>query len=100
MENTRKRYRREEEEKSSESDDDYVPYVPVKERRKQQLAKLGRVNQIKQDDGQIKGKSSSENELDNDEDGQASSNFKCKIHYCTEFLSRTDTRLTIEIYNV
>ncbi|KAK6639960.1 hypothetical protein RUM43_008237 [Polyplax serrata] len=70
MENTRKRYRREEEEKSSESDDDYVPYVPVKERRKQQLAKLGRVNQIKQDDGQIKGKSSSENELDNDEDGQ------------------------------
>ncbi|PSN49687.1 putative ATP-dependent RNA helicase DDX41 [Blattella germanica] len=58
----KKRYRKEE--STSESEDDYVPYVPVKERKKQQLVKLGRLSQ--------RGKSSSENEHDNedDEDGQ------------------------------
>jgi hypothetical protein len=60
-----KRYRREEKPDSSDdewkvdSDDDksadknrkkpdFVPYVPVKERRKQQLVKLGRLAQIKE----------------------------------------------------
>ncbi|KAJ4448686.1 hypothetical protein ANN_00076 [Periplaneta americana] len=63
------RYRKEE--SSSESEDDYVPYVPVKERKKQQLLKLGRLSQLKDEYGQ-RGKSSSENEHDNDddEDGQ------------------------------
>lgn len=44
-----KRYRREEKEKSDledEDEDKYVPYVPVKERKKQQLIKLGRIVQI------------------------------------------------------
>ncbi|XP_069699542.1 ATP-dependent RNA helicase abstrakt [Periplaneta americana] len=65
----KKRYRKEE--SSSESEDDYVPYVPVKERKKQQLLKLGRLSQLKDEYGQ-RGKSSSENEHDNDddEDGQ------------------------------
>lgn len=65
----KKRYRKEE--SSSESEDDYVPYVPVKERKKQQLLKLGRLSQLKDEFGQ-RGKSSSENERDNDddEDGQ------------------------------
>lgn len=69
--NERKRYRRDED--SSNSDDDnYVPYIPVKERKRQQLMKLGRLNQIKNDEERHnKGKSSSENEMDNDdEDGQ------------------------------
>lgn len=65
----RKRYRKEE--SSSESEDDYVPYVPVRERKKQQLKKLGRLSQLKDEFGQ-RGKSSSENEHDDDddEDGQ------------------------------
>lgn len=84
--NERKRYRREEE-KSSESDSDYVPYVSVKDRKRQQLAKLGRVNQIKQDeDRQNKGKSSSENELDNEEDdGQVNESLnlcECRCDFC------------------
>ncbi|GFG35393.1 hypothetical protein Cfor_10123 [Coptotermes formosanus] len=65
----RKRYRKEE--SGSESEDDYVPYIPVRERKKQQLKKLGRLSQLKDEFGQ-RGKSSSENEHDNDddEDGQ------------------------------
>lgn len=38
------RYRRDDEE--SNSDDDYVPYVPVRERRKQELLKLGRLSKV------------------------------------------------------
>ena len=70
------KYRREvkDEKDDSESDeDDYVPYVPVKERRKQQLIKLGRLSQLKEDSLLYgAGKSSSENEKDEgeDEDGQ------------------------------
>ncbi|KAG8318356.1 LOW QUALITY PROTEIN: ATP-dependent RNA helicase abstrakt-like [Homalodisca vitripennis] len=66
-----KRYRRNDESGSSASDDDsYVPYVPVKERKKQQMMKLGRLTQLKEEFGQ-KGKSSSENEHDDEEeDGQ------------------------------
>ncbi|KDR18857.1 ATP-dependent RNA helicase abstrakt [Zootermopsis nevadensis] len=65
----KKRYRKEE--SSSDSEADYVPYVPVKERKKFQLVKLGRLTQLKEEFGQ-RGKSSSENEHDNedDEDGQ------------------------------
>lgn len=69
---SKKRYRKDEQKSSSESDDDdnYVPYVPVKDRKKQQLMKLGRLTQLKEEHGQ-KGKSSSENELDDeDEEGQ------------------------------
>ena len=42
------RYRKEEEEQLEESvsDEEYKAYVPVKERRKQQLAKLGRISQV------------------------------------------------------
>lgn len=63
-----KRYRREEDNKSDleEDDDKYVPYVPVKERKKKQLMKLGRIVQLSNEDS--KPKSSSENE--NDEDSQ------------------------------
>lgn len=38
------RYRRDDEE--SNSDDDYVPYVPVRERKKQELLKLGRLAKV------------------------------------------------------
>lgn len=42
------RYRRAEESGSSGSgDDSYVPYVPVKERKKQQFVKLGRLTQVR-----------------------------------------------------
>lgn len=51
-----------------ESDDDYVPYVPVKIRKKQQLVKLGRLGQIKEDGTYGTGKSSSENERDEGDD--------------------------------
>lgn len=62
-----KRYRREEEKKSDvESEDDsYTPYIPVKERKKQQLLKLGRIVQLSNEAATI-GKSSSENEHDSD----------------------------------
>ena len=55
-----KRYRRDEKPDSSDDEwkvgsdsdgagkSDYVPYVPVRERRKQQLVKLGRIAQIKE----------------------------------------------------
>ena len=33
----------------NEEEDDYVPYVSVKERRKQKLAKLGRITEIKEE---------------------------------------------------
>ncbi len=51
-----KRYRRREEEESRDSDDfakegdDYVPYVPVRERRKQKLVKLGRIAVLKEEE--------------------------------------------------
>jgi ATP-dependent RNA helicase DDX41 len=60
-----KRYRREEEKKQSDiesEDDKYQPYVPVKERKKQKLMKMGRLIQLKMDEAQNLGKSSSENE--------------------------------------
>lgn len=63
-----KRYRREEEKKSDiESEDDtaYTPYISVKERKKQQLVKLGRIVQLSNEAANI-GKSSSENEHDSD----------------------------------
>lgn len=62
-----KRYRREEknEEQAEDSDDNYTPYVPVKERKKQQLVKLGRLVQLSNEAANI-GKSSSENEVDSD----------------------------------
>ncbi|XP_033207780.1 ATP-dependent RNA helicase abstrakt [Belonocnema kinseyi] len=65
-----KRYRRNIKENSdSESDDNYVPYVPVKERQKQQLMKLGRLGQLKNEaSNPAGGKSSSENERDEEED--------------------------------
>lgn len=71
----RKRYRREGDKESSplETDDDYVPYVPVKERKKYQLIKLGKLGQLKDEAAAgIIGKSSSENEKDDadDDDGQ------------------------------
>uniref|UniRef100_A0A1A9WIF5 RNA helicase n=1 Tax=Glossina brevipalpis TaxID=37001 RepID=A0A1A9WIF5_9MUSC len=63
-----KRYRRTLEDCSSldvENDEEnYVPYVPVKERKKQQLMKLGRIVQLTAEAAQPK--SSSENEIDED----------------------------------
>lgn len=64
----RKRYR-EEESSALETDDDYLPYVPVKERKKQQLIKLGKLGQLKDEAAAgIIGKSSSENEKDDADD--------------------------------
>ncbi|XP_023219735.1 ATP-dependent RNA helicase abstrakt-like [Centruroides sculpturatus] len=64
----RKRYRREVE---SESDDDYVPYVPLKERRKQQLHTLGRLNLTLQEE-ESKSNSAIEEEIDDDQYGRKS----------------------------
>ncbi|XP_065087670.1 ATP-dependent RNA helicase abstrakt [Ochlerotatus camptorhynchus] len=61
-----KRYRREEKNSDGsdrEDDDKYVPYVPVMERKKQQLLKLGRIVQLTAEASNV-GKSSSENEHD------------------------------------
>jgi ATP-dependent RNA helicase DDX41 len=62
-----KRYRREEDEhKADESEDDnYTPYIPVKERKKQQLLKLGRLVQLTNEASNL-GNSTSENEHDSD----------------------------------
>lgn len=58
-------------EESSDSEDNYTPYVPVKERKKQQLVKLGRIAQLREDEKQCLSKSSSENEADQEgEEGQ------------------------------
>nr|CAH0099031.1 unnamed protein product [Daphnia galeata] len=64
-----KRYLKEEDtkEESPPEDDDYVPYVPVKERKKQKLTKLGRISQVKAD-ADLKAKSSSENEGNEEEE--------------------------------
>ncbi|XP_014251014.1 ATP-dependent RNA helicase abstrakt [Cimex lectularius] len=66
-----KRYRRveleKEESSSSDSETDYKPYVPLRERKREQFLKLGRLAQSKDED--TKGKSSSENEKE-DEDGK------------------------------
>lgn len=66
----KKRYRRltdeESDENKLEDDDNYVPYVPLKERRRQQLIKMGRIAQLSSETNGAK--SSSENE--NDEDSQ------------------------------
>lgn len=61
-----KKYRREEDNKETleDSDDSYTPYVPVKERKKQQLIKLGRLVQLANENSNVK--SSSENEVDSD----------------------------------
>lgn len=64
-----KRYRREEKNSDAsdhgENDDKYVPYVPVKERKKQQLLKMGRIVQLTAEASNV-GKSSSENEHDDE----------------------------------
>lgn len=65
-----KRYRRVDGQKKSDDDeseeeDNYTPYIPVRERKKQQLMKLGRIVQLTNEDRQV-GKSSSENEHDSD----------------------------------
>ena len=61
------RYRREEEEKNDTSDEDtYIPYVSVKDKKRQALAKLGRITALK-DEGK-KNKSSSECEMENEDD--------------------------------
>ena len=57
-----KKYRREE---NSESEDDYTPYVPVRERKKQKLLKMGRIFQLTNEATNM-GKSSSENENDDE----------------------------------
>lgn len=60
----RKRYRREEDgkDKSFDSDDEkYVPYVPVRERKKNELLRLGK---LINDTGN---KSSSDNDSDEDQ---------------------------------
>ncbi|XP_058832428.1 ATP-dependent RNA helicase abstrakt [Topomyia yanbarensis] len=65
-----KRYRREEkesDESDAEGEDQHVPYVPVRERKKQQLLKMGRIVQLTAEASNV-GKSSSENEHDEDEE--------------------------------
>lgn len=69
--NVKKRYRRNEEDSESSSDDEnYVPYVPVKIRKQQQLMKLGRLTEIKEDIAQKKPESSSDNEHSGDDEEQ------------------------------
>lgn len=62
-----KRYRREEKaekDKSFDSDDDnYVPYVPVRERKKNELLRLGKLVALKD----TANKSSSDNDSDEDQ---------------------------------
>ncbi|KAJ8704885.1 hypothetical protein PYW08_012205 [Mythimna loreyi] len=61
-----KRYRREENSSESEEDlDNYEPYVPVKERKKQQLMKLGRIGQLAAE-AAAEPKSSSDNDPDDE----------------------------------
>ncbi|XP_061727003.1 ATP-dependent RNA helicase abstrakt isoform X2 [Cydia pomonella] len=61
-----KRYRREEKSSESEEDiDNYEPYVPVRERKKQQLMKLGRLGQVAAEVS-AETKSSSDNDPDDD----------------------------------
>lgn len=62
MASSSKKYRRREEAEQvdEEEDDNYVPYVPVKERKKQQLIKLGRIVELTAEAREAK--SSSENE--------------------------------------
>ncbi|XP_066157096.1 ATP-dependent RNA helicase abstrakt [Euwallacea fornicatus] len=63
-----KRYRSGEKEQKSDSEDEsYVPYVPVKERKKQQLLKIGRLGLLKDLDPS-KSKPLSESELGGDEE--------------------------------
>lgn len=62
----KKRYRQQDADKrrNSDSDDDnYVPYVPVRERKKTELIRLGRIAHIAENAN----KSSSENESDNEQ---------------------------------
>ncbi|XP_063631050.1 ATP-dependent RNA helicase abstrakt isoform X2 [Cydia splendana] len=61
-----KRYRREEKSSESEEDiDNYEPYVPVRERKKQQLMKLGRLGQVAAEVS-AETKSSSDNDPDDE----------------------------------
>jgi ATP-dependent RNA helicase DDX41 len=65
------RYRREADSSdSASSDDNFQPYVPLKERMRERLTKMGRLNLLKEEER--KGKSSSECEHDNEDedDGQ------------------------------
>ncbi|XP_050435933.1 ATP-dependent RNA helicase abstrakt [Adelges cooleyi] len=62
-----KRYRRDDDE--SNSDDDYVPYVPVRERKKQELLRLGRLSKLKEESNK-KVKSSSDEFDEEDGEGQ------------------------------
>lgn len=61
----RKKYRRDDDDKyaNSDSDDNYVPYVPVRERKKHELVRLGRIAHIAENAN----KSSSENESDQEQ---------------------------------
>ncbi|KAG1656000.1 putative ATP-dependent RNA helicase DDX41 [Nymphon striatum] len=60
------RYRREEKGESDlEDNDNYVPYVPLKERQKEKLEKLGRLSSIQQEEE--RNKSSTNEEEDEDE---------------------------------
>lgn len=62
----RKRYRKDDKSSESEPEDDkFEEYVPVKERRKQQLIKLGRIAQLTAE-AAAETKSSSENDPDDE----------------------------------
>lgn len=62
----KKRYRRDEKSSESEEDvDNYEPYVPVKERMKQKLLKLGRLGQVANEVA-AETKSSSDNDPDDE----------------------------------
>lgn len=74
-ESSHKRYRREKKNSSESEEDDsrYVPYIPVRERKKQHLVKMGRIVQLAAQEktsnagGSGGGKSSSENENEAEE---------------------------------
>lgn len=72
---SRKKYRRDSIENKSDDgeDDNYQPYVPIKERKKQQLMKHGRLIQISNENSKPKSSAASENddELEDEESQEA-----------------------------
>ncbi|XP_065556215.1 ATP-dependent RNA helicase abstrakt-like isoform X3 [Artemia franciscana] len=55
----------------SDSEDNYVPYIPVKERKKQQLLKLGRITQVRSEETKAAVSSSETDGPISEDDAQA-----------------------------
>lgn len=95
-------------ESSGSSDDNYTPYVPVRERKKQQLARLGRVTQLREEERRGPSKSSSENEAEKEgEDGQVNKSWfnlfvgerKSRDYFITKIVMFEHVRLKVNLTN-